>query len=113
MSASPAPQALSTTRRKDVALVPFYRPEAISTREAALIAGVSVVTIRVWVERHCIGRRVGGVVLVSQPALLAHLEGDEEALKLYRQGNRTDPRIGAYFERCGIPLSVFEVGGAA
>lgn len=113
MTSSVALEAPSTARREDVALVPFYRPEAISTREAALLAGVTAVTMRLWVERHCIGRRIGGVVLVSKPALLMHLEGDNEALNLYRQGNRTDPRVGAYFERCGIPLSVFDVGGAA
>lgn len=111
MSASMAPTASPSARREAVALIPFYKPEAISTREAALLAGVTAVTMRLWVERYRLGRRVGGVVLVSRPALLMYLEGDREALALYHEGNRTDPRVGAYFERCEIPLSVF--GGAA
>jgi hypothetical protein len=113
MSSSMALQEPFPARREDVALIPFYRPEAIPTREAALLAGVTAVTMRLWVERHCIGRRVGGVVLVSKPALMMHLEGDREALKLYHQGDRSSSRVGAYFERCGIPLSVFQAGGVA
>jgi hypothetical protein len=69
--------------------------------------------MRLWVERYRLGRRVGGVIRVSKVALMMHLEGDREALRLYHQGNRTDSRVMSYFERCGIdPVAAFgAVGG--
>jgi hypothetical protein len=70
--------------------------------------------MRLWVERYRLGRRVGGVVLVSKPALIMHLEGDKEALRLYHKGDRADPRVTSYFERCGIdPAAVFGAGDTA
>jgi hypothetical protein len=61
--------------------------------------------MRVWVERHALGSRLGGTILVSVPALTMHLENDRVALGLYHQGKRTDPRVAHYFERCGIDAS--------
>jgi hypothetical protein len=89
-------------------LIPFHRQEAISTREAASFAGVSVVTARLWATRYGLGRRVCGPILLSKPALLMHLENDRAALRLYQQGERWDPRVARYFERCGIdPVAAF------
>jgi hypothetical protein len=89
-------------------LIPFHRQETMSTREAASFAGVSIVTARLWATRYGLGRRVGGPILLSKPALLMHLENDRAALRLYQQGERLDPRVARYFERCGIdPVAAF------
>jgi hypothetical protein len=83
-------------------LVPFDRREAISTDIAAKRAGRSPRTIRYWCEAFGIGRKVVGQLMVSEVALQMKLEGDDEALALYRAGNREHSRVVAYFERLEI-----------
>lgn len=96
------------TRQENV-LTPLHWPEAISTSDAADWAKVAVTTIRAWVYTHGLGRHVGtNTLYVSKPLLIAFLENDREAMRLYHQGKRTTPRIAQYFQRCGIdPFEVF------
>ncbi len=86
-------------------LIPFHRDEGMTVREAARTAGKSERTVRDWAERHGIGRRIaGGTVLVSKVALLALLDGDDDALASYRDhGVRGSyPRVAAFYERAGL-----------
>ncbi len=89
-------------RREDAVLRPFHLPETLSAREAAILAGVSIPTIRLWITRFSIGRRIGGKLLVSKVALGMHLDGDRDALKSYLAGDRHSPAVRVYFERHGI-----------
>jgi hypothetical protein len=96
------------SRRENV-LTPLHWPEAISTSDAADLAKRAVTTIRSWVYTHDLGRQVGtNTLYLSKPLLIAFLENDREAMRLYHQGKRTTPRVAQYFGRCGIdPLAVF------
>jgi hypothetical protein len=40
--------------------------------------------------------------MVSKVALAMFLDGEMEALAEYHTGERTDPRVIAYFERAGL-----------
>src|SRR5215204_1268572 len=60
LKAPPAAAATSAPDRPPQVLVPFHRTEAISTAEAAELAGKHERTIRLWCEMHGIGRRVAG-----------------------------------------------------
>lgn len=85
-------------------LIPYNRHEAITLRQAALIAGRSESTMRSWCQNHHIGRRiVGGQWEVSKPALLMLLDGDASALRAYLQGDRESDLVGAYFRRANVP----------
>jgi hypothetical protein len=83
-------------------LVPFDLQEAISTGTAAAKSGRTPRTIRNWCETDGIGRKVGGRLRISVVALQMKLEENRKALTLYRDGNREDPRVVAYFQREGI-----------
>jgi hypothetical protein len=55
------------------------------------------------VYRARIGRRVGGGQwIVSKVALAMFLNGDDEALRLYKAGDRTSDRVVAYYKREGL-----------
>jgi len=86
-------------------LIPFNRSEAISTGEAAEIAGRTVRTVRDWCLLHDIGRRIGGQWSVSKVALAMWLDGNTEALSAYLSGDRNSPKVTEYFRRCGVSLS--------
>lgn len=102
LKAPPAVLPESATDPPQV-LVPFHRAEAISTAEAADLAGKHERTIRLWCEMHGIGRRVaGGPWRVSRVALGMLLDGDQAALQAYLRGDRTSPAVVAYFEREGL-----------
>jgi hypothetical protein len=84
-------------------LRPFDAREAIRVNVAARLAGVAPRTIQYWCTVHRIGRRVGGGHWrVSRVALAMHLDGDEEALRLYLGGDRASTRVAAYFRRAGL-----------
>jgi hypothetical protein len=84
-------------------LRPYDRREALSLRRAAEIAGRSESTVRTWCAVHDIGRRVAnGPWQVSAPALRMLLDGDGSALAEYLGGDRSSPKVRAYFERCGL-----------
>jgi hypothetical protein len=86
-------------------LIPFNVAEAMSVRDAAKVSGKSERTVRDWCEKYGIGRRVaGGTLMVSKVALLALLEGDEDALVSYRDhGVRASyPPVAKYFERADL-----------
>lgn len=86
-------------------LIPYDRHEAMTLRQAALIAGRSESTMRSWCQNHHIGRRiVGGQWEVSKPALLMLLDGDARALRAYLQGDRESDLVGAYFRRANVPM---------
>lgn len=86
-------------------LRPFNRDEAISTFEAAEIAGRTVRTVRRWCACHFIGRRIrGGEYAVSRPALAMFLDGDSEALDAYLAGDRISQLVTKYFSRLGIDV---------
>jgi len=80
-------------------LVPYDSQEAISLKKAAVIAGLSVGTIRNWCEAHGIGRKVGGQWRVSRVALAMFLDGDRRALDMYLDGERTNGIVASYFNR--------------
>jgi hypothetical protein len=86
------------------ALIPFHVDEGISVKEAAMAAGKSERTIRLWCEAHGIGRRVAdGAWVISRPALLMLLEGDMTALQSYLDGarGRCEP-VAYYFQRAAL-----------
>lgn len=84
-------------------LKPFDRREAITLRQAALIAGRSESTMRSWCQCHHLGRRVGGGPWqVSRPALLMFLDDDKATLRAYLAGDRESELVLSYFRRAGI-----------
>jgi hypothetical protein len=88
---------------EDHILRPFDAAEAIRVNVAARLAGVAPRTIQHWCTVHRIGRRIGGGHWrVSRVALAMHLDGDEEALRLYLSGDRVSARVAGYFRRAGI-----------
>ena len=87
---------MSDTRK---VLVPFRANEAISLKEAALIAGKCERTLQLWCARYGLGRRIGWAWHVSRVALAMHLDGNSEALAAYHAGTRAGPLVDSYFER--------------
>jgi hypothetical protein len=82
-------------------LIPYDRREGIPLNVAAERAGKSPGTIRNWCIEHGIGRRVGGGQwIVSKVALAMFLDGDEEALRRFRNGD--NGRCGGLFQRGGL-----------
>lgn len=84
------------------ALIPFDPREAMSVSEAARRWRLEGRKLRRWAEERGIGRTIGGRVLLSQPALIMLLEGDDEALRQYLQGDRSSFDVTRYFDRCGL-----------
>ena len=88
-------------------LSPYDKREAMTVSAAAKLANLSTGTIRNWCELHEIGRRIaGGNWKVSRVALQMLLDEEMEALAEYHTGERTDPRVIAYFERVGLGFLV-------
>lgn len=86
-------------------LVPYDPREALSVKEATKLAGRSQSTIRNWCERFEIGRRVaGGNWQLSCVALQLLLDGDLAALADYNAGDRSSPRVAAYFNRLALVI---------
>lgn len=84
-------------------LIPYDRREAITLRQAALIAGRSESTLRSWCQTHHIGRRVGGGPwMISRPALQMFLDDDAVALRAYLKGDRESELVMVYFRRAGL-----------
>src|SRR5665213_3359634 len=82
---------------------PFNKRECLSLKEAAGKTGKSRSTMIAWCDKHVLGRQiVGSTWSVSKVALAIKLDGDLEALKAYHAGNRSDPRVAAYFIREGL-----------
>ena len=99
-------------------LIPFDRAEAITTKEAAGIAGRCERTIRRWCSEHRIGRHLaGGHWVVSGPALRMLLDADHEALSAYSDyGVRAQfEPVARYFRLAGLEhlLQRPEFGAAA
>lgn len=86
-------------------LVPFDAREGIGLASAAARAGKSETTLRAWCNQHGLGRRVGGGTwIVSKVALAMFLDDDTNALRAYRNGERSSETVALYFKRCGVPL---------
>lgn len=84
-------------------LIPWNQAEAISVSEAAFIAKRSAGTIRGWAARFHIGRRIaGGSWMISAPALLMLLDGNEAALAAYLAGEREPEPVRSYFVRAKV-----------
>jgi hypothetical protein len=84
-------------------LIPYDKQEAITLRQAALIAGRSESTLRSWCQCHYIGRRVaGGPWMVSRVALAMFLDDDARALRAYLAGDRESGLVMSYFRRSGL-----------
>jgi hypothetical protein len=84
-------------------LIPYDKQEAITLRQAALIAGRSESTLRSWCQAHYIGRRVaGGPWMVSRVALAMFLDDDARALCAYLAGDRESRLVAHYFRRAGL-----------
>ena len=84
-------------------LIPYDKREGIPLNVAAERAGKSPGTIRNWCIEHGIGRRVGGGQwIVSKVALAMFLDGDNEALRRYKSGDRISDCVLAYFRREGL-----------
>jgi hypothetical protein len=84
-------------------LIPYDKQEAITLRQAALIAGRSESTLRSWCQCHYIGRRVaGGPWMVSRVALAMFLDDDARALRAYLAGDRESGLVAPYFRRAGL-----------
>ena len=80
-------------------LKPFDISDAISTGQAARIAGRSHDTIRRWVAVHHIGRRIAGQWRVSRVALQMFLDDDRAALVAYLDGDRAGGLVAPYFRK--------------
>ena len=93
-------------------LRPYYRAEAIGVAEAARQAGKSERTMREWCARHEIGRVIGGCWAISQVALDRLLDGDQDALQAYLNGNRLSERVQSYYIRRSIPLQTVPADSA-
>jgi hypothetical protein len=83
-------------------LVPFDPKEAIALKEAAALAGKTPNTVRNWCEAYGLGRRIGGTWSVSRVALAMFLDGDDDALSLYLNGDRSSEPVMRYFRRCRL-----------
>ena len=83
---------------------PFEPGEWISVAMAMEIASVCERTIQNWCADHGIGRKAAGRWRVSKVALDMLLSDDQEALGLYREGDRASPRVVAYFARSGVEI---------
>ena len=84
-------------------LIPYDKREGIPLNVAAERAGKSTGTIRNWCIEQGIGRRVGGGQwIVSKVALAMFLDGDHEALRRYKSGDRYSDCVVAYFRREGL-----------
>ncbi|OPH84128.1 hypothetical protein [Nitrobacter vulgaris] len=84
-------------------LIPYDKREGIPLNVAAERAGKSPGTVRNWCIEHGIGRRVGGGQwIVSKVALAMFLDGDYEALRRYKSGDRSSDCVVAYFKREGL-----------
>jgi hypothetical protein len=97
-------------------LVPFADEERISVGEAAVIAGKSERTLRIWCVEHGIGRRIaGGNWAVSRVALAMLLDGNLEALEDYRdRGARASSEpVARYYRRCELAELLERPGFAA
>lgn len=84
------------------ALIPFDPREAMSVSEASRRWKIQARKLRRWAEERGIGRTIGGRVLLSQPALIMLLEGDDDALQQYLLGDRSSFAVTRYFDRCGL-----------
>ena len=89
-------------------MVPFDARESIPITVAMRLSGKAGNTIRLWAERHGIGRKIGGDWHISRLALRMFLDGDMVALAAYHAGKRADPTVRSYFERvgCGALLQI-------
>lgn len=87
--------------RRDVpqVLIPFDRREALTLKAAADLSGFSAETVRRWASLNDIGRKVGGIWLVSKVALAMFLDNDTLALRAYLAGDRSSDLVLGYFER--------------
>jgi hypothetical protein len=87
-------------------MVPFDLRESMSIAVAAKLSGKAGNTIRLWAERHGIGRKMGDDWHISRRAVRIFLDGDMAALAAYHAGDRTNPLVRPYFERagCGVLL---------
>jgi hypothetical protein len=84
-------------------LIPYDKQEAITLRQAALIASRSESTLRSWCQIHHIGRRVaGGPWMVSRVALSMFLDDDRKAIRAYLAGDRESELVTPYFRRAGL-----------
>jgi hypothetical protein len=86
-------------------LMPYDPREGMSLKHAAERAGKSETKVKNWCHKYGIGRRiVGGVWVISRPALEMLLDDDHAALLAYHAGERKIPGVRLYFERTGTPL---------
>lgn len=83
-------------------LRPYDAREALTLAEAGRIADRHPETVRLWCERHHIGRKVVGTWQVSRVALCMLLDDDPPALRAYLAGDRAGPRVRPYLERAGL-----------
>lgn len=85
--------------------VPMAEAEIISLKEARRRSGKDIKTIKRWCISHGIGRRPGnsGPWQISAPALIMYLNGDMDALEIFRSNDRLHPRLVKHFVRLGLP----------
>jgi hypothetical protein len=87
--------------RAEVSTLRISEPQGL--KEAADVAGKSESTMRVWVEEHGLGRRIGGGTWsVSRVALAMLLDGQERALRAYHASDRETELVVDYFVRVGL-----------
>ena len=83
-------------------LMPYDKREGVPLNIAAERAGKSPGTVRNWSIEHGIGRGVGGGQwIISKVALAMFLDGDEEALRLYKAGDRSECQSPRLFREDG------------
>ena len=83
-------------------LRPFDPREAASIADIAQRWHRTTVTVRRTARERGLGRKISGQWYCSVVAWSMFLDGDRDALNSYHAGDRTSPKVAAYFERFGI-----------
>ena len=100
---SMAAAGLPVARRpKPAILLPFDIREAMTVGEFCSRAGLSEPWARAVVNEQLLARKIGGRWRVSRVLAAMYLDGNKEAMRRYRAGDRAGPLVAPYFLRLGI-----------
>ncbi len=92
----------SSSWPKPIILQPFDIRESSWVSEFCAMSGLSEPQGRIVINKHLLGRRVGRRWHVSRVLAGMYLDGNKEAMRRYRAGDRAGPLVAPYFLRLGI-----------
>ena len=87
-------------------LKPYDPNDAVGIRAACEISGESRVRVIRLCEQYHLGRKIAARWAVSQVALHAFLNDDQEGLRAYLAGDRTGPAVTRAYRAAGVPLPI-------